>query len=319
MFPLSTSMSIWLAGAGAGLGVNVVLYPLDTLKTRIQAPDSNAMYVKKAIWRNRSLYRGLYQGIGSLLITSVPASGVFFTVYEGFKYTLLPTSIPSPLIYGISSTLAQIITSAIVIPGEVIKQNAQVIGQSSNDRGKSSQTFAVAKEIVKRDPLNLWRGYSALLIRDIPFTALQFPLLERIKKMMSKEAQLRKQQRGCGPTLSLSDHVKIATLSASIAGSAAAWITTPADVVKTRLMLKAHDNRQNWSKQKDISLCNSRNNVSRGTWSVAHDIWVKEGLRGLFRGGFIRTAWTAVGNGIFIGVYEGAKISLGPSTRTDSS
>jgi solute carrier family 25 S-adenosylmethionine transporter 26 len=84
-------------------------------------------------------------------------------------------------------------------------------------------------------------------------------------------------------------------------------------------MLKANDNRQNSPKQNDNSMRNSRNNARRSTWSVTHDIWVKEGLKGLFRGGGILTAWTAVGNGLFIGVYEGAKISLGASPRTDSS
>jgi hypothetical protein len=69
------------AGAAAAFTVDLLIYPLDTLKTRIQSQDfaktyasaSQAMTQAAQKSSQRQLYRGLYQGIGSVIIATLPA------------------------------------------------------------------------------------------------------------------------------------------------------------------------------------------------------------------------------------------------------
>ena len=301
------------AGAFAGLSVSVVLYPLDTLKTRIQAPWYRELYGSTVASRNPALYRGLYQGVGTVIIVAVPSAGVFFSTYEGLKYALRSSSLPTPIVHALSSAVAQVINCAIVIPVEVIKQNAQVVTQIPKNLRSQFHTLEIARHLIKQHPSRLWRGYSALLMRDLPFTALQFPMLEHIKKALLARSKSRKKENGNSTTLHLLEHLKIAGLSGSVAGSAAALVTTPADVVKTRMMLEVGYDRLNQQGRNVTASIGSRSQwqiARRGTMRIYRDIWVEEGLRGLFRGGLIRTAWTAVGNGLFISCYEGAKLTL---------
>ena len=62
------------AGAFAAFTVDILVYPLDTIKTRFQSPDYKRLYTNpsnNAI--NRSLFRGLYQGIGSVVLATIPS------------------------------------------------------------------------------------------------------------------------------------------------------------------------------------------------------------------------------------------------------
>ena len=46
----------------------------------------------------------------------------------------------------------------------------------------------------------------------------------------------------------------------------------------------------------------------------------ESGVKGLFRGGLLRAAWTALGSGLYLGVYESGKDYLGgPDKRTEES
>jgi len=63
------------AGALAAFTVDLLVYPLDTLKTRFQSPDYKKIYFdasKKAINR-KVLFRGLYQGVGSVILITIPS------------------------------------------------------------------------------------------------------------------------------------------------------------------------------------------------------------------------------------------------------
>ena len=67
--------SIIQAGAFAAFTVDLLVYPLDTLKTRWQSPDYNRLYVDqvtKAV-NKQVLFRGLYQGVGSVIIATLPS------------------------------------------------------------------------------------------------------------------------------------------------------------------------------------------------------------------------------------------------------
>jgi hypothetical protein len=77
------------AGAAAAFTVDVLIYPLDTIKTRYQSQAYLATYASPAAkgggggggqgggvlagGRRAVLFRGLYQGIGSVVLATLPA------------------------------------------------------------------------------------------------------------------------------------------------------------------------------------------------------------------------------------------------------
>ena len=106
----------------------------------------------------------------------------------------------------------------------------------------------------------------------------------------------------------------VSTLSAGVAGSAAAWVTTPFDVVKTRSMLQVGvgDSREvdRVSGRRLLDNDGDRRRPQQGSRSavqVGREVLQVEGVRGLFRGGLVRATFTVVGNGLYMGCYEGAK------------
>ncbi|RMZ77507.1 hypothetical protein DV737_g4327, partial [Chaetothyriales sp. CBS 132003] len=104
------TLSTWLprawinpiAGAGAGLASGVVTCPLDVIKTKLQAqggfatravkgeyPTSAQVYngisgTAKVIWREEGL-RGMYRGLGPMLLGYLPTWAVYMTVYENTR------------------------------------------------------------------------------------------------------------------------------------------------------------------------------------------------------------------------------------------
>lgn len=299
------------AGAAAGVSVNLLVFPLDTLKTRFQSDGFQQRYRSATAIADRVLWRKLYQGVGTVLLVAVPSSGVFFTTYEGLKYALDGSPLLSqPIVHALSSSIAQLVNCAVVTPAEVLKQNAQMLGaqagqasgKKKNMKGAASATMTVLHQL-KRHPATLWRGYSALAARDLPFTALQFPVFERFKEVLMAWRSSVKGDDELGGGGGVFERAWISALSAGAAGSAAAWVTTPFDVVKTRMMLEA------------TNTCN--NNTRRSGFRVGKEVLLNEGVRGLFRGGLIRAAFTVVGNGLYMGCYEGAKLYLQEKSSED--
>jgi hypothetical protein len=63
------------AGAIAAFTVDLLVYPLDTLKTRLQSPDYKKLFTNGAsnTVNRAALFRGLYQGVGSVIIATLPS------------------------------------------------------------------------------------------------------------------------------------------------------------------------------------------------------------------------------------------------------
>lgn len=80
-----------------------------------------------------------------------------------------------------------------------------------------------AVQIVKELGLmGLYKGASACLLRDIPFSGIYFSAYAHLKKDFFGESPDKK--LGMGELL----------MAGAIAGMPAAYLTTPADVIKTR-------------------------------------------------------------------------------------
>ncbi|CAG8852175.1 28250_t:CDS:2, partial [Racocetra persica] len=80
-----------------------------------------------------------------------------------------------------------------------------------------------------------------------------------------------------------------AAICGSFAGGITAGVTTPLDVIKTRLMLSA----------KDQSIHNYF-----GITNTFYRILTQEGIKVLFSGIGPRVLWISVGGYVFLGVYE---------------
>lgn len=70
----NSNTDIWIAGAFAAFSVDLLVYPLDTLKTRIQSPDYKRLFLKDGGALNKvAMFRGLYQGVGSVILATLPS------------------------------------------------------------------------------------------------------------------------------------------------------------------------------------------------------------------------------------------------------
>ena len=93
--------------------------------------------------------------------------------------------------------------------------------------------------------------------------------------------------------------------SAALSGTIAAVVTTPIDVVKTRVMLSAEDGKGTAPETSE-----DRGKKNPSTFAVGRQIFREEGINGLFRGGLIRVGWTALSLSMYLSIYEGSRFYL---------
>lgn len=187
---------------------------------------------------------------------------------------------------------------------------------SKGPNSKSSAVLpaSVTMQALKRfkKPSQLWTGYTALAARNLPFTAMQFPMFEHMKETIKHYRQDKGTYTG-----SLIETSLTTAASAGSAGSIAAVITTPIDVVKTRIMLsatgekEAMGNVQNARGQALENPGQAKGSPKKSGLVVGREIFKDQGIKGLFRGGTLRVVWTALGSGLYLGVYETGRVWLG--------
>uniref|UniRef100_A0A8D0XWF7 Mitochondrial S-adenosylmethionine carrier protein n=1 Tax=Sus scrofa TaxID=9823 RepID=A0A8D0XWF7_PIG len=199
-----------VAGGVAGVSVDLILFPLDTIKTRLQSPQG---------FNKAGGFRGIYAGVPSTAIGSFPNAAAFFITYEYVKWFLHSdsSSYLMPVKHMLAASAGEVVACLIRVPSEVVKQRAQV--------SASSGTFRIFSTILYQEGIQgLYRGYKSTVLREIPFSLVQFPLWESLKALWSWRQ----------------DHVVDSWQSAvcgAFAGGFAAAVTTPLDVAKTRIML----------------------------------------------------------------------------------
>ncbi|OQE16497.1 hypothetical protein PENFLA_c027G06913 [Penicillium flavigenum] len=346
----NTPSDIWVAGAFAAVAVDFIVYPFDTLKTRVQSPDYEKVFkdARTGAVRRNLLFRGLYQGVWSVVFSTIPASGAFFTTYEAVKSIMYnssaeaPSSItsgkrtfpdgslnslrlpfthslPTPIMHGIASSTGEMVSCLMLTPAEVLKQNAQMI------QGSQTNTSAMRQVLLRfrRHPWRLWSGYTALVGRNLPTTALQFPLFEYVRSHLINRRRKRKANRsntGRPPSEQsdqLVERAGLTGIAAAISGTVAATVTTPIDVIKTRVMLSAsdagfgsRDNTPRVGTRGSGAVSSEAQAKTKSLISVGRNIIRYEGIRGLFKGGLIRAGWTAIALGLYLSLYEGGRFYL---------
>ncbi|XP_010815945.2 mitochondrial S-adenosylmethionine carrier protein isoform X8 [Bos taurus] len=156
-----------VAGGVAGVSVDLILFPLDTIKTRLQSPQG--------FYKAGGFY-GVYAGVPSTAIGSFPNAAAFFVTYEYVKWILHTdsSSYLMPVTHMLAASVGEVVACLIRVPSEVVKQRAQV--------SASSGTFHIFSNILCQEGIQgLYRGYKSTVLREIPFSLVQFPLWESLK------------------------------------------------------------------------------------------------------------------------------------------
>lgn len=172
----------------------------------------------------------------------------------------------------LSASAGEVAACLVRVPAEIVKQRTQAGRMGVGNRASSWANFQYLLQNKSGEGVirGLYRGWNTTLMREIPFTVIQFPLYERLKKVWSAY-----------------DNTELSLLKGaicgSIAGGTAAALTTPLDVIKTRIMLHSE-----------------RIAVSTLVKQMLHE----EGPKVFLNGIGPRTCWVSAGGAIFLGCYE---------------
>lgn len=248
----------------------------------------------------------LWSGLSPTLVLAIPTTMIYFATYEQLKRVISnrvnnnvnkpvvkPVSMygdkqvvggagagghgevqqqPSPVWISLTAGgVARVWAVTLVSPLELIRTKMQ------SQKMAFFQVRSCLKDLIKaRGIKGLWSGYTATLLRDVPFSALYWPLYEQTKLFMGRESFTNN------------------FVSGAVAGSVASTITLPFDVLKTMKQIEVGE--------KDIM--HVKSGVSRSNTEIFRGIIRDNGVKGLFSGLTPRILKVAPACAIMISSYE---------------
>lgn len=251
----------FIAGNFGGMANVLVGQPLDTIKVRLQLDQGKF----KGAWDcavqtvQKEGFFALYKGMASPLIGIGAVNALLFAANSNIKSRLQthPEEVLSLDKIALAGAGAGIVNSILASPVELlkIKMQAQFGSKSVNGQRHFSGPIDCAKYLIQRDGVShgLFRGMYATILREIPAYAGFYAGFEATKRFLTKDQK---------------EEANIAQLmTAGAVGGIGYWtFCYPLDVVK--------------------SVVQNQEKPPRGLYvtSVMKQIYVRDGLGGLFRG-----------------------------------
>lgn len=276
-----------LAGAMSGFINDVVTHPLDTLRAKLQTARSSTLSthplaaMRSIAWATLAAegVAGLYRGVSSVGIFSAPSYALYFGTYKAVtaridaaweKHSSGGTAAPAHL-YFLGGLAAEATSNVLYIPYDVIKQRLQCAPP-----GTSENALSLALAVIKAEgPAGLYPGVLATILSYAPFSGIYFAVYEYLRRNFAKG--------GAG------EHAHAAVLGCAVcAGSVAAAVTQPIDVIRTRIQVGVHGSQGPPSIR-----------------SVLQSILRQEGPAVLLRGTLARVLVLAPGCGLTMTLFEG--------------
>lgn len=268
-----------LAGGLACALSTSLLHPVDTIKTRVQASTLSFPEIIAKLPEIGA--KGLYRGSVPAILGQFSSHGLRTGIFEASKLVLInvaPT-LPEIQIQSLASFCSTFLGTAVRIPCEVLKQRLQA---GIFDNVGEALVGTWQQDGVK----GFFRGTGATLCREVPFYVAGMGLYAESKKVVHKLL---------GRELEPWETIAVGALS----GGLAAVVTTPFDVMKTRMMTATHGRTVSMS-------------------MVAFSILRHEGPIGLFKGAVPRFFWIAPLGAMNFAGYELARKAMDKNEDTGS-
>ncbi|KAK2713405.1 mitochondrial glutathione transporter SLC25A40-like [Artemia franciscana] len=231
------------------------------------------------ITRNEGVL-SLWSGLSPTLVLALPATVIYFTTYEQLRvhlndkygsYRSQPMWIPL-----LAGGLARTWAVTLVSPLELIRTKMQ------SQRLSYLDVRIAVKDLVKVQGVKgLWLGLGPSLLRDVPFSAIYWLGYESLKKKYMPDP----------------NRLGLSFLCGALAGSFAAVVTLPFDVVKTHRQIELGE-----------QVLISGKTVRSSTLAAIMKIYQQSGVSGLFTGVVPRVIKVAPACAVMISSYEYGKL-----------
>lgn len=228
-----------LAGAISGIWQLFFLFPIDTIKTRLQTQAMLVQVGEKQLFKGpidcakvtfqKEGIRGFYKGMSSVLAMQPISSSILFASYGKGKelceryneYRNRPKELTYPQ-YLIAGSVSGFVSGVIYCPQELVKVRLQM---QVNDATYSGPIDCIRSIIKKNGVRGMFSGLSATMFRDVFGTAAWYGSYEIFRREFG------------GPDAP----VYINMLSGSLAGATYWVVAFPADLVKSRVQWSGGD------------------------------------------------------------------------------
>ncbi|XP_025832785.1 mitochondrial glutamate carrier 1-like isoform X12 [Agrilus planipennis] len=226
-------------GIAGVIGVTCV-FPLDLVKTRLQnqraGPDGKLMYSSmldcfRKTYRSEGFF-GMYRGSAVNILLITPEKAIKLAANDFFRHHFKSSdntlTIPRQMAAGGMAGFFQII---VTTPMELLKIQMQDAGRVAASLAKENviapklSATTIALNLVRSKGIfGLYKGTAATMLRDVSFSIVYFPLFATLNNLGPRKKD------GSGEAV-----FWCSFLSGCAAGSTAALVVNPFDVVKTRL------------------------------------------------------------------------------------
>ncbi|XP_074593019.1 mitochondrial glutathione transporter SLC25A40-like [Brevipalpus obovatus] len=226
----------------------------------------------------------LWSGLPPTLVMAIPGTVIYFTVYDQLRYRLnsrLDRTSQPLWVPMVSGAAARIFSAITISPLELVRTKMQ------SQKLSYLEIHQAVSSLVKQEGIfALYRGLVPTILRDVPFSAVYWAGYELMKRRMNASLE---------PTFFQS------FVSGAVAGSFAAIITLPFDVVKTHRQIEIGEAL---FAPKDSSINQKR---AKSTATIIKNLYQQRGLKSLFAGLSPRLIKVAPACAIMISTYECGK------------
>lgn len=227
----------------------------------------------------------LWSGLSPTLVLALPCTVIYFVTYEQLRvrmktfYNNKTADLRQPMWIPLTAgATARTIAVTIVSPLELIRTKMQ------SKKVTYAEITSALRQVIKYEGYrSLFRGLGSTLLRDVPFSAIYWTTFESTKQAFNKPDSDKNTflfNFFCG----------------SVAGSIAAFVTLPFDVVKTHQQIELGE--------KEIYTVQQRASNMK---DIARTIYTNHGLKGLFTGLLPRIFKVAPACAIMIATFEYGK------------
>lgn len=211
-----------IAGSIAGLAEHISTFPVDTLKTHIQCERCGSANPLKIISCangiiKREGFLRLWRGVSAMFAGCIPAHAAYFSIFESLKVFLGADKKGyhpvKAALCGASATFAH---DMFMTPFDLIKQRMQL--------GYYRNSFECFKSVYATEGLlAFYLSLPTTLIMNLPYGCVMVAVNESSKTYLNPTGEF---------------NLGVSLLSGCVSGAIAGAVTTPLDVIKTRIQTR---------------------------------------------------------------------------------